>query len=523
MTGSRMPTAATARRLLKSRVFHAIFAAALVTAVLFLALRDRVPEITHYRSLERLPRVEPDYDGAVIPPNIAPLNLVVEQDGSAYLVKIHSEQGEPIEVFSKERAITIPVQPWRALLDANRGRQLSVDVYVEAWEGASSSGGSGGAWSRFAPLTVLIAREDIDPVLVYRRIRPGHGTWRDMGIYSRDLGSFRESTVLDNGYFKEGCVNCHTFCSNRPETALIGIRSSDYGNSALLIEGDRVRKIGSPFGYSSWHPSGKVVAFSVNKVRQFFHSAASEVRDVIDLESRVSYYLVDQGVVKTTPDLASEDRLETYPAWSADGRHLYFCSAPVRFAGQAVSPEIYGQVKYDLVRVAYDVEHDRWGPLETVLSSEATGLSILQPRISPDGRWLLFCMCDYGCFPVYQPSSDLYLMDLATIQQAGGPTYRRLDINSDEGESWHCWSSEGRWIAFSSKRGSGVFTRIYLAYVDESGSVRKPIRLPQEDPTYYQSCLWTYSVLELVTGPVRATRETLGRVVRGSEKISVTR
>jgi hypothetical protein len=396
-----------------------------------------------------------------------------------------------------------------------------MDVYVESRAGASSSKEEIVRWSRFQALTARIAAEDIDTFLVYRRIRPGHSTWREIGIYQRNLSSFDESTILNNEYFKHGCVNCHTFCGNRAEKMLIGIRGAVYGSSALLLEGDKVRKIGTKFGYTSWHPGGKIAVFSVNKVRQIFHSAASEVRDVLDFDSLISYYVVESESVKTAPNLAKKDRLETYPTWSADGRYLYFCSAPVTWSDKTAVPESYDQIKYDLVRTSYDIDGDQWGPLEPVLSAEDTGLSILLPRISPDGRWLLFCMCDYGCFPVYRHSSDLYMMDLEAAKQTGRYKYNRLDINSSESESWHSWSSNSRWIVFSSKRGSGVFTRTYIAYVDKSGKVHKPIRLPQKDPTYYDSCLWTYSVPELITEPVRVTKEKLGRVVRGSEKISV--
>jgi hypothetical protein len=191
------------------------------------------------------------------------------------------------------------------------------------------------------------------------------------------------------------------------------------------------------------------------------------------------------------------------------------------WSDKTVVPESYDQIKYDLVRASYNINRNQWGPLESVLSAEDTDLSILLPRISPDGRWLLFCMCNYGCFPVFQHSSDLYIMDLEAAKQTGEYKYNRLDINSSESESWHSFSSNSRWIVFSSKRDSGVFTRTYIAYVDKNGKVHKPIRLPQKDPAYYDSCLYTYSVPELVTGPVRATREMLGRVVRSSEKISV--
>jgi hypothetical protein len=505
----------------KVKIFCILVLCALIATSLLYYRTGKEYTIEQYSSINRPAKIQPDYTGSVIPPNIASMNFIVQEKGAGYFVRIYSEQGKPIEIFSRKTVIMIPERAWHELLNLNRGRQLNLDIYVKSGIGTSTYEGENSKWSRFQTLTTEIAHEDIDTFLVYRRIRPGHSTWREIGIYQRNLSSFDESTILNNEYFKHGCVNCHTFCSNHSEKMLLGIRSKDYGSSALLVEGNNVHKIGTKLGYTSWHPSGKIAAFSVNKVRQYFHSAASEVREVIDLDSLMAYYKVESEKVKTTKDLARKDRLETYPTWSADGRYLYFCSAPITWSDKTVVPETYDQIKYDLVRVAYDIEKDQWGPLETVLSAKGTDLSILLPRVSPDGRWLLFCMCDYGCFPVYRHSSDLYMTDLKEAQQTGEYKYRRLDINSDKSESWHCFSSNSRWIVFSSKRDSGVFTRIYIAHVDANGKVHKPIRLPQKDPTYYDSCLWTYSVPELITEPVRVTKERLGRVVRASEKIPI--
>jgi hypothetical protein len=253
----------------------------------------------------------------------------------------------------------------------------------------------------------------------------------------------------------------------------------------------------------------------------FQHTAGPEIRDVVDLDSLLAYYDAGSRTVKTAPALARKDRLETYPAWSPDGRFLYFCSAPRTWTDRSVIPERYDQIQYDLVRIAYDVRQDTWGEPQTILSAQQTGMSILLPRISPDGRWLLLSLCRYGCFPVYQQSSDLYLIDLEAARNTGRYEYRRLEINSDESESWHSWSSNSRWIAFSSKRDNGTFTRTYLSYVDPNGVAYKPLLLPQKDPTHYDSCLWTYSVPELTTGPVPFSKEKLGRVVRGSRQIDV--
>lgn len=470
--------------------------------------------------VDREPKMYPDYSDVTVPANIAPLNFAIQEPGAGYFVRVHAANDRPIEVFSHTQKICIPQRPWRRLLKNNRGGTLNLDVFVKCAPSGQTESGPG-QWRRFARVTSRIANEDIDPFIVYRRIWPGHSLWGQMGVYQRDLRSYNERMILGNDSFRHGCVNCHTFCNHRTDKMLLGIRSATYGSSAILVQDKHVDKIGTKFGYTAWHPSGTLAAFSINRVRQLFHSATNEIRDVVDYDSLIAYYRVEEKVVRTAPGLARKDWLETYPTFSPDGRYLYFCCAPITWEDRHTVPKDFQQIKYSLVRVAYDVDNDQWGQLETVLSADQTGKSILLPRISPDGRWLLFTMCDYGCFPVYRESSDLCLMDLEAARQTGQYSYRRLGINSDASESWHSWSSNGRWIAFSSKRLSHTFTRTYLAYVDDRGVVHKPLLLPQKDPRFYDSCLWTFSVPELVSERVPVQKEAIGRAVRGGRQVSV--
>ena len=254
----------------KAKLLYASLACALIAIAVLHTCRGRKVTITQYHVVGQPAEILPDYAGCVIPPNIAPLNFLIQHEGAGYFVRMHSEEGKPIEIFSKTPGISIPKRGWHKLLDVNRGRQLSVDIFVKSRQNPSSSEGENEMWSRFETLTCDIANEDIDPVLVYRRIRPGHGTWREIGIYQRNLNSFDESVVFSNEYFKHGCVNCHAFCGHRTEKMLIGIRSADYGSSALLLEDDKVQKIGTKFGYTSWHPSGRLAVFSVNKSGRSF-------------------------------------------------------------------------------------------------------------------------------------------------------------------------------------------------------------------------------------------------------------
>jgi hypothetical protein len=455
----------------------------------------------------REPNICPDYSGTTIPPNIAPMNFRVLEPGRNYVVKVHAGRGQAFILATRTGDVRIPVRPWQDLLAVNKGGQVCFDVYVEAGQGG---------WKRFRQMAMTVVQEDIDGTLVYRRMNPVYTKWNNMGIYQRNLDGYDESLVLHGRSFGQGCLNCHSFAGHDPATLTIGLRSEVYGSSTLLVSKGAVQKIGAKWGYTAWHPSGRVAVYSINKVCQFFHAGGQETRDVADQDSALACYRVRNQDVVSPPELAEKDRLETYPAWSPDGKWLYYCSGPILWKDRsAVPPENYEGLRYDLRRISYDVDQDRWGQAQTVLSAEQTGLSILLPRISPNGKFLLFCMCQYGCFPVFQPSSDLYMMDLSTGQ------YNRLLINSDYSESWHSWSSNSHWIAFSSKRQGGLFTRIYLGYVDDDGKVSKPFVLPQQDPATYERQVETYHVPELVQGPVQIGQDLLARAARSEAAIKV--
>ena len=508
-------------------IFVILFLLALSTGLMAYALRSNKRTIGQYSSVPRPARIRPDYCDTVIPANIAPLNFIVQEDGSYYYVKIFSIQGRPIELFSRSPKIVIPQRPWHRLLDLNKTEELYFDIYVKT---------ENGQWRRFSPITNKIAAEPIDGFLVYRKLHQVISLSRGMGIYQRNLENYDESIVLDGTAPDRYCVNCHTFLANKTDNMLMHIRGNTGDRHAMLLIRDgeasnidsRTQFGAAPMGHTAWHPSGKLAVFTIYKVRQFFHTARGEVRDVVDLDSAMGYYLFESRTLKTTPKISQQDRLEPFPTFSPDGRYLYFCVAPILWSSRdELPPQHYKQSKYSLVRISYDLETDTWGQLETVLSAEQTGLSIIQPRISPDGRFLLFCMCQYSGFPAFQANSDLYLIDLKAAQQTGRYEYRRLDCNSDQAESWHCWSSNSRWFVFSSKRQDAIFARSYFSYVDENGTVHKPFLLAQKDPAFYDSAIMMQQLPELVTTAIPVTGQGLARLLSSqgrplSDEIPVT-
>jgi len=508
-----------------------MFTALIIIAagVLVYARWDEKPTIEQYTNIAREVKIQPDYSGIVVPPNIAPLNFSVLEDGQGYFVKIYSKQGDPIEVFSKTPKIIIPNRLWRELLNNNRGRDLYYDIFVQ---------NNNSQWRLFSTVRNKIAHENIDEYLVYRKMHPTHTQSAGlMGIFQRNLTTFKEKVVIDNTVDKISCLNCHTFPRGNPDKMLFGARPSSRNENTppatLLINDGKTSLIDTKFGYTSWHPSGRLAVYSINKLPMHFHldSNRNEVRNTVNIDSAMAYYLVDDSTIRTAPQLSQKDILENWPAWSGDGRFLYFCSTKKiwsvgmmhsKWDGKKIPPKEYKQVKYGLMRISYDIENDIWGQQETVLSAQDTGgLSIAMPHPSPDGRWILFCMCDYGYFPSWQENSDLYMIDLKKAEKTGKYEYRRLEINSDQSEAWQSWSTNSRWIVFSSKRDYGPFTKPYISYIDTSGRASKPVLLPQKNPDFYNGCLLAYTTPEYTTGPIKHVKGELAQTYRGRDRIKV--
>jgi hypothetical protein len=392
------------------------------------------------------------------------------------------------------------------LLKTAAANPIQVGIYVQSDQ----------SWKRYPEFSIHVASDPIDPFLTYRLLRPQYNKFFDIGIYQRDLSGFEQREIIHGRSFRNGCVNCHQLDRNKPGTLMFGVRTPTFGSGTILIQNDNIDKIGTNFGHTTWHPTGKAVAYSMFDVRFFMHTARTEIRDVVEFDSLLGYMKTEGNKTQTVPAIADKTQLETQPFWSPDGTYLYFASAPKLWTDmKRFPPDRYAEVKYDIKRIHYDIDADTWGEPEMIVSAVQFGQSCLAPRISPDGRWMLFTACEYSCFPPYQPSSDLYMMDMDNRQ------IHKLECNSDFVDSWHSWSANSRWIAFSSKRPTGQFTRVYFAYIDQTGHAHKPFLLPQKDPRFYDSFLYAYNVPELAVWKIDINKKHLLDVIRSPATITV--
>ena len=118
------------------------------------------------------------------------------------------------------------------------------------------------------------------------------------------------------------------------------------------------------------------MVYAIGQLYEFFHSTGAEMRDVVDMDARLAYYLVASENVKIVPHAVDKKRLGTFPTWSPDGLYLYYCSTPILWTDlKTIPPDRYAEVKYDLMRIRYDVATDVWGEPEMVLSASQTGMS----------------------------------------------------------------------------------------------------------------------------------------------------
>lgn len=445
---------------------------------------------------DSLPAIFPDYTFSTVPCNIAPLNFTVE--GATGIRADFSAGSRKLLSVSGESVVRIPEKAWHKMLHEQKGKELSVEVSV--WSEAQPGG------VRYRPFTLTVSADTIDRWIAYRLIEPGYEGWNQMGIYQRDLSSFTEKPIITNRTVRNSCLNCHAFPQNSPGRFMFHLRGEN-GGTFVVREGkiDKVKlnelapehKNGS---YPCWNPTGRYIAFSSNITRQAFFDHGKKPLEVYDLESDLMIYDVENRQVLTDTRFFGKEHWETFPGWSPDGKALYICSATPKEV-----PMEYKELKYGLYRVPFDLETGRLGePVDTLYNPDVSGGSIAYPRVSPDGKYLLYTESACGTMPIWHGEADLKLVDLAS----GEPVDTRL-LNSPQADTYHAWSSNSRWILFSSRRVDTKCMRLFIASIDSAGRLSKPFLLPQKDPVYNTLRMKSFNIPEFIREEVRVSQREL--------------
>jgi hypothetical protein len=454
--------------------------------------------------------ISPDYDRITIPWNIAPLHFTIQEEAGDYLTALYSKRGEKLIVRGKK--VKFHLKSWHKLLEENKGDTLYMDIYLKKKQ-----------WLKYPALKNFIAEEAIDNYLSYRLIEPSYAAYETMSIQQRDLTGFEEQAIYDNTLLSKGedgqCINCHSY-QNYNQSGKMQFHVRHRLGGTVIVSNEKAYKVNlktehtlSAGVYPAWHPTADVIAYSVNTTGQSFHTKDNQKVEVMDEKSALILYDIAKNEVREIVDDSAH--LETFPSWSADGKYLYYASAAYPENFDVSSDDIYRRYQefhYNLYRKAFNPETYEFSGVDTIFDASGYGKSATFPRESPDGKYLLFTLGDYGNFHIWHSSSDLYLLDLESRTLSALP-----ELNSPNVESYHSWSSNGRWIVFSSRRDDGSYTRIYIAYF-KNGKVGKPFILPQKDSDFYGEFFKSYNIPELMKEPVKVSLKTLTNAIQKEAK-----
>ena len=446
----------------------------------------------------------PDYKEVTIPANIAPLNYRYAMDGVKKAKTTFTLDGKSVTIKGAE--VEWGVKAWKKFLADAAGKTISVTA-----EAVVNGTPVQDQWS------IYVSEDTIDAWLTYRLIEPSYQMYNEVSIIERCIENFDETVICDYKHTDNACMNCHVHGQQRGDYSLYYIRGPKGGS--ILNRDGKLRKLTlnaegmlSATVYGDLHPSGRFGVFSTNVIIPSFHTLAGNRMEVYDTASDLTVADFDNNRMVNVPYLARPDKWETFPCFSADGESVFYCVADTLPLPQEIM-----KVRYDIVRASFDSSTGIIGEqADTVWSGYAHNASACHPKASPDGRWLMFTVADYGTFTLFHPETTLNLTDLTT-----GETRPLDEVKGDKSDSYHSWSSNSRWFVFASKRGDGQYGKPYFCHLDADGHTTKPFVLPQKSSRFYVYNLKSFNIPDLGSSSTGMTVKDATRLVKmKSEKFT---
>jgi Flp pilus assembly protein TadD/dipeptidyl aminopeptidase/acylaminoacyl peptidase len=342
-----------------------------------------------------------------------------------------------------------------------------------------------------ATVRIRTSRDPVGDSIFYREVPlpfltavqdPSRIRWRFGSIDSQD----RPPIVLEN---LPVCGNCHSFSSNG---AVLGL-DVDYGNDKgayavlpvskqIVLDDEKIitwsdykKNDGeATFGLlSRVSPDGRYVISTVKDRAVFVATPDIWFSQLFfPIKGILVVYDTEKGTYRSLPGADDPEYVQSNPTWSPDGKSIVFARTKA-YRREALAnatdvlldekdvPEFVNNkqpFKFDLYRVPFN--EGRGGKPEPIEGASHNGKSNYFAKFSPDGNWIVFCKAEN--YMLLMPDSELYIIP------AEGGQARRLEANTPRMNSWHSWSSNGRWLVFSSKANT-AYTQLFLTHIDDAG------------------------------------------------------
>ncbi|MDX9754347.1 MAG: hypothetical protein RBU29_10325 [bacterium] len=451
----------------------------------------------------RLQVVEPQA-GSVYPANLCPpyvtwedpnnslwqINLVIDGDPKIY------------SYITSEKRWRFPASLWSHLTEECQGNPLSLHIKGVAQD---HKGQRTGEIQGTPPVFFQISSDPADNFIVYRLVAPPFSSFKTPDIYIRDIRTDKAVKFLSSR--REYCLNCHNFSSKTGNSGKLSFQVRSLVNVAhrlptylSIYDMDRQEgfKVRLPFEiqmttFMNWAPDHNRLAYSANQKIAALKPIVYETQLAGMATSDIAIYDVEANETYLVPGASDPNFLEIYPQWTPDGKQLLFSRSPV---GQHPA-----HILFDLYIL--DLEESETATARPIPGGSNPDKSSYFPHFSPDGRWFSFTQSDGG--DLIRASSELYLLPGDLSGDA-----HRLECNDVHGaDSWHSWSSNSKWLVFSSKRESGAFAYLYLTHIDEQGHASPAIALPIADQP-----LASYNIPEFLASMPSIPQDALFEAMR---------
>ena len=432
----------------------------------------------------------------LFPPEIVAPTFRWEDDGAdAWLVTItFQDDTNPVTLTTEEPKWTPDPNQWETIKRQSLEKDAEVMVLGVSRTRSTNICSAG-------YVTIRTSKDKVDAPLFYREVNlpfidavkdPSKIRWRFGAVSSPQ----QPPIILQN---LPVCGNCHSF-SREGETLAMDV---DYANSKgsyvitrtaedmvlatsdIITWNDYEKEDGEQtFGLlSQVSPDGRYVVSTVKDKSVFVPMPPLAFSQLFfPIKGILCIYDRQTRTFESLPGADDPHYVQSNPAWSADGKTIVFARAKAydledtKGKGKVLltreeCKEFTEDGKlflFDLYRIPFN--DGKGGTPEPIKGASHNGKSNYFAKYSPDGKWLVFCKAK--SYMLLQPDSELHIIP------AEGGEARRLRGNTSRMNSWHSWSPNSKWLAFSSKAHS-PYTQLFLTHIDAQGYSSPAVLLEQ--------------------------------------------